>query len=286
MVEGGINEGLTDQPPRLHQRPLHPVHLPATQTNKIAIKENSFLLATTRKSESGPTSRAFATGNATVSDSARAGSVGSGDTSPANAVSDTTAAAASPPAACPSARPPFSVPEPLPTATGSGGGGCSRLADCTRSLALPAARTAGRGGAFRTRPGSGRGARVAVREHSTISMDATPAGGNGEKSELFSVARGGTGVQVDTGDVHENLSGCAFFSWSSSRALGQWTGGDPCEGIFPSVHVAGAGSHTYLRRVRPPAFGWWCAATGVCCIAGGGHSGLPKTPKYAKGTIA
>lgn len=111
-----------------------------------------------------PTSRALETGKATVSDSARAGG---GAKSPANPLSDTTAAAASPAAAFTSAPPSCSGgAEALTT-----GGGCSRLSDRTRSLALPAPRTGA--GDLGTRPSTGLAAREAAREHSTISMDAS-----------------------------------------------------------------------------------------------------------------
>lgn len=138
--------------------------LPANNQNNQSPKSFDFLDVSTGMPRVGEsTSRALDTGKATVSDSARAGAGGSGDTSPANPVSDTTAAAASPAAACRTDRPQCSGSEARTA------GGCSRLSDRTRSLALPA-RTAGVGVGLRTRRGSWRGA--AAREQSTISMGA------------------------------------------------------------------------------------------------------------------
>jgi hypothetical protein len=223
-----------------------------------------------------PTSRAFATGNATVSDSARAGGVGSGDTSPANPVSDTTAAAASPAAACRTARPPCPcpVPESPRTATGSGGGGCSRLADRTRSLVLPAG-TAGRGGAFRTRPGSGRGASVAAREHSSISMDATPAATTGRASS----SRERAGYSCTSGHRPETATGISLavpcrpqLKTSTGISLAGGREEIRAEG-FSGASTSRAQARTRISQSAGPAFGWWCARQilfATLLFAGGG----------------
>lgn len=254
VIEGGIHEGLTDQPPRLHQRPLHPVHLRRTgreiHTRWKRKKQNHHEQHGGRGpgSRDPPTSRALETGNATVSDSARAGGGGERG-SAASPVSDTTAAAASPAPPCPARH------------------GCRRRAPTQPSASSavrpprplrphpePAAAPPRR----QERPAAGE------RREAAGQRGRGPGGGqralhhlHGRDGAMVVVARGrytSGRNRVESSRGEESPGG----RWRRWR---WWTGGDPCGGIFSwRVHVADARSSTYpplcRSRLHSTAFAW------------------------------